>query len=64
VNAVLTWLATKPAWAVDLAIWVLLAGVTAAALRRGAEILAGEDIPTPAPVPVTLDLGPLERSNA
>ena len=57
-NAALTWLATKPAWAINLAIWVLLAGVTAAALRRVAEILADDDIPLPVPVPVTLDLGP------
>ena len=60
-NTVLSWLATKPAWAINLAIWVLLAGVTAAALRRAAEILADDDDPLPPPVPavpVTLDLGP------
>ena len=64
-NAALTWLATKPAWAVNLAIWVLLAGVTAAALRRIAEILADEDVPIPPPAPVpvepvTIDLGLME----
>jgi hypothetical protein len=61
VNAVLTWLAAKPAWAVNLAIWALLAGATGWTLRRAAEILADEDTPVPplAPaVPVTLDLGP------
>jgi hypothetical protein len=61
VNAVLTWLATKPAWAINLTIWVLLAGVTGAALRRVAEILGDDDGPLPVPVPavpVTLDLGP------
>jgi hypothetical protein len=63
VNAFLDWLATKPAWAIDLAIWVLLAGVTLGWFIRAAEVLADEDIPIlppPVPVaavPVTLDLG-------
>lgn len=69
-NAVLDWLATKPPWAVSLAVWVLLAGVTAGWFIRAYEVLADEDIPLPAPVPVpavpavpvTLDLGLLETT--
>jgi hypothetical protein len=61
-NAVLGYLATKPAWAVRLAIWVPLIGLWLAALVRAGEILRDEDIPLPSAVPVTLDLGLLERT--
>jgi hypothetical protein len=71
VNAALTWLATKPAWALQVAWWALLAGATAFVFIRIGEILRDEDMPlTPVPVrgptrvtaperavPMTLDLG-------
>jgi hypothetical protein len=66
VNAFLDWLASKPAWAIDVAILVPLFGAWAATLIRIAEKCRDDDAPLPVPVPavaavpVTLDLGPFE----
>jgi hypothetical protein len=59
VNAVLNYLAARPAWAIDVAVYALFLGLWAATLIRAGEILRDEDMPlTPAPAgPVTLDLG-------
>lgn len=63
-NAALTWLADRPAWALTLAWWTLLTGVTAFVFIRITEVLSDEDmpltlatVPAVAAVPVTLDLG-------
>ena len=67
------YLAARPAWAIDVAVYALFAGLWAATLIRAGEILRDEDMPltTPRPRrdptrlsapacgcdPVTLDLG-------
>lgn len=50
-NAVLNYLAARPPWAIDVAVWALFLGLWAATLIRAGEILRDEDMPLTRPVP-------------
>jgi hypothetical protein len=63
-NAALNWLADRPTWALLLAWWALLTGVTAFTFIRIAEVCRDEELPPIPPaaptVPVPPGHGPAE----